>query len=699
MALGILGTYRYASGFELPASYGTTGGLAALLITSFTIGIFLCCWYLAQRRAPLNPSWYVLGLVLGGAALHLLLIGVVKPQWGTDHLRYWEYAQKLVEQGQYGGFDRPYYARSQFIPYPIIKLFGPDATFALKLANVALLGAIQIGLYDILRRLRGHQVAQAGSLLFLAAPLPAYSAMIPSHDLWGLFFLTMSIWAFACALGAATKEKPARLLWVSIAIASGLLAYIAEVQRTVGMVLCASILAASVLTWLVVAVRQSKTGRRMAIRTLTVALICVGSYLAASALDERIKLRSDDRPVLMNMKFSANAGGMGNGKSDWFARFKRRFSNGYSTPDRTADLVKASGLSSWALEPADRGAALAAHAERLFSLTYPRDWNWLLRNPNGISGLTREALVFYCDAYGLLFGLLLLLGTLKLAIDRRSPPVILASGAILIVALALPLLLVFENKPYNIFPIWLVGSFIISCFLARRLAQSSDGNAVQLKLPNPAIGGAMLLVVAGVAIHYAIKTTYTVSDGRILAEWSFRAHQRISATDLSWQQKLLDARPEAFDVDALKTTRLDDMYMRTAPEDGDRIRRYAGHVVTRMEFPERYSRGDTLELFTTVCTSDSGRKQLEFFAYSPNAIPDENPRLLMDVAVNGRDSNDFSVPFTGKDFQRFVLQKGLSDNACHEISFRLRATADARDDLAPFVEIWMPRLIYASPDA
>jgi hypothetical protein len=149
---------------------------------------------------------------VGGLLVAILLVALaIAGSLGAIYLakRSRQYAQELIKRGEYGGLNAPYYSRSLFFPYPVIKLFGPEATFVLKLVNVGLLASMQLLVYDILRRIRSHQAAQSGSLILLLAPLPAFVTLIPSHDLWGAFFLILASWLTVCGIDVA-RTAPAR---------------------------------------------------------------------------------------------------------------------------------------------------------------------------------------------------------------------------------------------------------------------------------------------------------------------------------------------------------------------------------------------------------------------------------------------------------------------------------------------------------
>jgi hypothetical protein len=265
-----------------------------------------------------------------------------------------------------------------------------------------------------------------------------------------------------------------------------------------------------------------------------------------------------------------------------------------------------------------------------------------------------------------------------------------------LVGLALPLLLIFENKPYNIFPIWMIGSMAIGYVLPSFTSSYVKQAASRITPSNPALGGIALLVIATGLIIVTIRTTYTVADGRLLSNWSFDAKQATPARDAAWQEDLLEARPEAFDPGAYKPSKaLTKFHINRSHGDGERIQRYAGDAVTRLQFPAPASSEDSLSLSTFAFTSGSRRRRVEFFVYSPKTKRYRRGEFTMDILIDGENAQSIGIPLAGKNFQRFVVGPALLDNSCHTIAFRLRAAdlSTSSGDRGPFVEIWMPRLI------
>jgi hypothetical protein len=673
---------------------GVRSLIQAVLLAGMVTGTVVCAIRTSRREIHFPPAKFLYIVVGGGFVLHVLLAMFVEPRWGTDYLRYWQHAQELVRRGVYGGFNGPYYSRALLVPYVVVRLFGPEATFALKLTNIFLLTACQLFVYDILRRVASHRAAQPAAILFVVAPLPAYATLIPSHDLWGMFFIATALWTLTIALfPTSTQLKPAR--WIPLALLAGVIAYLAELQRSTGKIFCLAMLLAALLTWLVTLRRGDvKPTRQRAVVAILVTILCLGTQIVANRFGGRLGMNPTPRVSLFMMKIAANGSGMGNGKSDWFARFRDRFRDKQSTPSVATDFAKSMALSSWSLQPLDRAAHLAKQSGRLFELSYPADWDWLMRQPKGMSSHGKALFVLYANFYGIALGAFFIYSLILAAASRRPPPLPVLGLLLTIAMLAFALLILFENKPYNIFPVWLAAFMTIGCVLAPSEPRECDS---QETLPPDrrwltiAEGGVAVAITAFVAIAI-IRSSYGVAEGRLLDDWTFNNHQRLPTKDPDWVNKLLDARPEAFDAGAYDSSALAATYIRHSAGDGDRIRDYAGDIVTRLAFPAPVSRGDNLELATKVCTID--RRGLEFFLFSP--AKEANPKgreFQLEVSVDGNALKSIPIPLAGKNFQRFVFKRAFQDGSCHALVFQLRADKAVGISNPPFVELWAPRTI------
>ena len=673
---------------------------AALLAGVAATSLFLAV-SIGKRGTSFPPRQFLCVAIGGGVILHVILALCVEPQWSTDYLRYWQHAQDLVKQGRYGGSGGIYDSRALLVPYIVVRIFGPDATFALKLVNIALLGACQLFAYDILRRVSSHKTAQIAVALLVAAPLPAYATLIPSHDLWGMFFLSGALWVFSLGLFPTTDSPPKPSRWASLALLAGIVAYLAELQRSTGLVFCAALLVASFLGLMMVLHPNSGAeNRHRAVITIMASILCFAGMTAAKKVGRELGLSSPPGTSLFMMKVAANSGGMGSGTSDWYIRFKDRFGIKQSSESEAVDFAKSVGLSSWALQPLERTAHLADQARRLFELNYPMDWDVLMRRPKGMSSHARQAFILYADFYGIAFGVLLVYALMRLASSNQPPPFPILVALLSVLVLAFTLLTLFENKPFNIFPVWFAASLTIAHVFTPNPSPSPNGaeNAPPTPQPlrlRPLFEGGVLVAAFAIAGFMVLRANYGMPEGRLLNAWALHNHQAKPVRG-NWEKALLDARPEAFDPASYDPKTIKKTFVRNSVHDAERIQKYAGDTFVRLQFPGVVSRGDHLSMTTRVCNNGGERKSVEYFLFSPKRRGLSGGSFALSVTIDGKKIRRDHLPFKGRNFRRFVLGDVLSDGACHMLGFRLEApklTGTVPAHRTPFVEVWMPRLI------
>jgi len=664
--------------------------LWALVQAAIVILIGLGTLALARRERPVNPRVFLMACIGVGLVVHLLLAALVKPVWSTDYLRYWQHAQELARHGDCGGLANLYCSRSLFIPYPVVLIFGIDATYALKLANIMLLAVIQAFAYDILRRVKTHQAAQAGSLLLLAAPMPAYATLIPSHDLWGLFFIALFIWLITLATSKRVRNRSSMISDLLFAALIGIVAYLAEIQRNIGPILCLALVIASVVYALAYFRSKRDTMFPRGKTLLLLCLISIGTYFLSDSIGGNFGLGLDNRTTSLMMRFAADSSGLGNGNSDWSARFRYRFGEKAASSEEATDFARSIALSSIVLQPIDHTAQIAKKGIWLFSLNYPKRWNRLLRNPEGISTQTRSLLILYTCLFAFLFGSWLAYALVSLAASNKIIPIPILTLLVTILGIAAAMLLLFSNKPLNLFPVWLAGTLTIGFWLRGHNDPVSTDIAPRLAA---ATYGILFMLVVALLGWGILRVLYAQPEGRLLAGWQYHAKMKQPPLSDEWKDTMLKARPEAFDLWAYKRGALKG-YLREAPQDGRRIRKYAGDTVTRMEFPGNVVAGDLLRLETEVCRKAGQRNNLEFFLFAPKRQWVKESSSSLDITVGAISVEKIKIPFQGKNFRRITVADAFPEG-CHRLAFNLHVdkTPGNQPSQSPMVEIWLARLI------
>lgn len=674
--------------------------LAYLILAIFTAtGTLSAAWWLARRDEPVPPRLFLCGLIVATIAVRSILITTVDPAWSTDYLRYWERAVQMAASDELLISD-VYRQRALLVAYPVELLFGPEATTALKWANAFLLLIVQLALYDMMRLSVNHQAAQASSLVLLASPLPAYAALIPSHDVWGMLFLAGALWAVARA--RRLPHSVPGLAWVAIwGSVCALSAYLFELQRSIGTLFCLALVAASLLDFF--ANRGRHSGQRFspALLGLLVSAIALVSQPMLASVGARLDVHpaTQERYAIPDaMKRAAHGSAMGTARSAWFARFNDRF-RAQTERDRTEvqEFSRSVYLSTWALQPLGKLDAMREHGQRLFSLSYPTDWDTILRRPEGMSPQVRSGLVAHIGIFGVSLLIAVLICGLLMCLRRPGPAFPALAGTTFATGLALALLLVFENKPYNIAAVWLIYPIIFGGTFASIGPRSElQPRGALASSASHAVKGFGALAVTAIALLLLLRASYGIDDGRVIDGWEISLDQA-GETNFSLAHDTDPLLPRAFDPDHyIHDTR--DFVLRDALEDGPRIQRRADRLYLALRFPDGpLVRGDRLTASRELCT-EGRRGGFEFFMFAPYLRRDVNQAFTVEVAVDGNVLDSLPIPHANRsDSMRLVSVRGLPRmQGCPTLSVSLVSHVD-RTALswarASHVELWFPRLV------
>ncbi|WP_143703893.1 MULTISPECIES: hypothetical protein [Luteimonas] len=707
----VLGTRRTVleltaqAGAQFSTLIGALQGLAAILVAALCLAF---AWWLGTRRTPVKPAAFLGLLVLATLVARALLIGMVEPAWSTDYLRYWQRAVEMAAQDQLR-VPGIYHQRALLVPYPIVELFGPDATTALKWGNVLMLLVTQLIAYDVMRLVRNHQAAQSTSILMLALPMVAYSALIPSHDLWGLVLFSIAAWS-------ATRVLHLRLgalrlpLFGALTLLCAVSAYCLELQRSIGTLYALVLLIAAIAFFFLCKYSgetyhsASPHGAR---DLVIVAGVCLLLQFALAEAGTRSGLHATAQPAQssqLSMKLAAHAGSMGTAQSAWYARFRDRFPTYESaSAEDASDFSRSVALSTWVIQPEGKLESMFSHAGRLFDLGYPNDWDTVLRRPEGMSTATRGALLFHISVFGTMFGFALIYALLRLAGARTAPPFPILLGMLFVCALSLMLLAAFENKPSNLFPAWLVYCWIIAWAFSAPTMPGADSpvSATGWRILRSLAAGALVLCVAGLLVWALPKLAYDEDRGLVIDGWDMQIAQK-STPPNAWEQTLLSAQTQAF----LPQHYVDDrrsFVLRGADQDGARIHERADRLYTALQLAAPISKGDRISIERALCDVET-RNGIEFFLFAPYQRVGVREAFTVTLSVDGQALRRVPIPYRNR---RDTMQRIRVDNAiasgmsgdCHTMSITLESnvTRTAMSwQRASYIEIWFPRRVHAS---
>lgn len=666
-----------------------------ILLGAFALLPLLCAWWAARRERPIPPPVFIALLIIASLALRAILIATVEPMWGTDYLRYWERAMAMAASEEFS-VSSLYHQRALLVPYPVELLFGPEAVTALKWANALLLLAVQLFTYDMLRLTLGHRVAQAASILLLASPLPAYAALIPSHDVWALPFLVGLVWAATRAAYLPLAPLRRVLGVLGLGGMAAVMAYCLELQRSTGMLAAASLLASG----LIYVLRTRTHGlcgseNRTPVALISVAALTLALQPAISEIGGRIGIEpatSNTIAVSKAMKFAAHGSAMGTGRSAWYARFNDRFrAKSLNGLEEANDFARSVVLSTWAVQPSGKLDAMQAHAQRLFSLSYPPDWDTLLRRPEGMDPEVRNLLVAHLSLFGALLLTLTLASWVRFIGRPDRLPFPALSSAVFVLGLALVLLVVFENKPFNISAVWWLYPVVIASAMGRfpKSQETADTGLQRAWL----VACALMVPVVAVLAWSMFEAGYRPSHGRILSGWEVRAENSTDARNADIQAPAKAFEPSFFVQDRRS------FVLRDAPEDGARIQKRANRLYLPLRFPTApVHEGDRVTAGRTLCLSGS-RRNLEFFMFAPYQRRDVHRAFSLEVVIDGSVVASLPIPHEDRsDSMKLVsVPMPVEGEACVDLAFSLHSHVNRAADSwarASYVEVWFPRLAF-----
>lgn len=667
-------------------------GPAGLLATLSSIAVFAAALWLARRREPLPPWSFVLIALLGGTLLRVLYFALVEPVWVSDFARYWRIANEMADADHY--VVRTIYEQ-RALPYlvPLAEIFG-KVPAALKLANIAVLGLVQVAGYDVLRRCHGHHAAQCFTLLWIGAPEPLFSLTIPTHDLVAMGMLAGIVWLLTLAVhptNTAANKRGRGRAWLLATPLVAFLLVLLEVQRGIGLIALASLVAVAVAGVLVSrrfphVLRESAS---QTMRLLIITLLCVPLYGAGiwGATKSGLTMPEQAARVSVLRYTTAHVSSLSDGSYAWFLPFHTAFTSNYAEdPERLEDLRNSLALSDFIEDPVARLDNASHRLRNLYRLGGSRYFymaGFADQAPMAVRTLQR-----YNDTYALGFALLVLLSVGVLM--SRPGLSLLGAGFLLVLgsAVTIVLTLVAENQPRYLYLIWFVGAMAVAAGLAR--AASGSDTPIAARRMALRMGGALLqtvlIIVGGTAMIWLVAhASYVEASGRMLSHWELTADPALSSSELSaWRESLRD--PPS---DVLLTA-------------GTRYRpkpRSFGPLALTLALPSNPEEGDQVRASRRVCTSENGRDDLSFFVYTPYKKLSRSGAFELQVAVNGRVSWRLALPHA-KQPAPFEIRNVLPRGRCSELTFILlsNVTQDrASWRRASRVEIYFPRLVDAHP--
>ena len=629
---------------------------------------------IARRRRPLPivPFWFA--SMFTGALLRLGYVLWAQPDWVSDFLEYWlvglELARTPVEQ-----VSTIYEQRAMFLTLPVIQLFGESRT-SLYLSNIAWLALIQAGGYDLVRRAAGHPAAQAFCVLWVFASEPMLAAGIPSHDLLALALLVMVVW-----LAAVSIESSHCSVWqwrVVAGLGAGLAAACLQALRGIGTIYVA-LLAVFIVTCALV--HHLRSGRRVAmpgplvraqqhVVVVTIAAFSIGMLLS---LTGRI-LDPSSAKIATIRHTAAHATSF----SDGTYRFGRDFSRAFlEDPQLDADALtdfRRTIVLDDLRNPLQKLRVMYERMPRQYALGSQLPF-YLTGTPPLLRALAQRHAHYYLIGFAAL---------LLYALGRRiREPAGDLCGSFLVLfvtALSAALLLIGENQPRYIFPIWFVGAYLIATCIAdanTRLPIASfefagshhPATSIRRLAGKWLLSALAVVVVALVAAKTLAHIASTPSNGRVLTQWQFHA------------------LPGGSD-------RLKELQTSTSPR---RMFRIAGRTLGQRSLKLMLTQTPKFEhevsASTEVCNVATGASLEFFYDYPAKRLRIANP-FDFAVVISERERWRAKLPNPAAPVPVSIPLE-LDADGCVSIRFVLQANVgyDAASWMnASYVEVFFPRL-------
>lgn len=483
--------------------------------------------WLRSRREALPSGPFLLAASVLAVLIYAGYARAFDLQWINDFADMWRLAVQEVAQGQFNAECAiPEVAachlkaqRTLPILWPAVYLWGHRASLV-PLLNGGLLLLMMLMGWDQARSAFGPRAAQVFAVLWVGCAETVFALRIPTHDLWGLFFIALLSWLLVRWFRQAQGVGRSLVYGVALAIPVLLL----EVQRELGLVALAA-LACTVLLL---------RGHRPLQRSLACALLaCTLAYAGGMAGLKHAGMLADDGETAYLSRLRTFALIPAYSGATWL--YGQVLGDSMLRPlpaPAQRELARAAVLSDFAEQPLMRIAGVAFKASQLAPLgnqTYFYQPGLQQDRPGLFGGF---------EAYNRLY--CVLLAALVLAVLprvlRRPLELAVAFPLAFMGVLIGGLLTVGETQTRYLFPLWFFAPLVV----ASGFGQAPRGEAAVAVAPQPMaralLVGALAWVCVLAVLWRLADGWYTSERGRILTSWSFRAEGLSAAPPESPQQ-------------------------------------------------------------------------------------------------------------------------------------------------------------------
>lgn len=626
---------------------------AVLLISLLCVALIA----LIRRQQSFPPRIFVPAITAALLLLYAIYALSFEAPWVSDFGRMWTEAGRLVDDGRFAA-DRIVHQRTLPVLWPAIYLFGHHPII-IPLINVAFLIAILLMGYDVLRRVRNHHSAQIFAVLWLGSAEPMAALKIPTHDLWGLFFIVIAVWWLVIALRTPRQGIVRTLVQGAIL---GIPIVLIEVQRELGLVALAAL-----ATTVLLVPRNSpdpempREGRRAQVLYVLAGATLV-FFIGISGLKMVGVITSDESYTYLSNVRTAT---LSPGFSDGSFRYAKRLGEALIQPqelDAQQESARSLFLSDFAEQPRLRAASIAFKMNRLSRLgnQHPFYQNGLTQESPGLA----RTLSDYNRLYALLIACLFL-AVLPFAVAARHNILTMYSLAFLGVLIG-GLVTVGEIQTRYVFPIWFFAPVVIASQLGcprENAWLQHDGNVLKVVFSGLVVG-----LLAFGASRWLLSQVYTPADGRVIATFVIDSTEGV--------EPIRDRSPQQIDSlvrngRSLGIGRLGFSLGATSPTDGP----------------------SEITASSRICTGKD-RTSLRFGYVMPYVNPEAQGIFELSVSFNGRPIWSRPLPDTGE-LQDIKIADIAAPAECGDLRYTLAIKNALRRESwvnASLIEIYFPRL-------
>ena len=441
--------------------------------------------WLRSRREALPSGPFLLAASVLAVLIYAGYARAFDLQWINDFADMWRLAVQEVAQGQFNAECAiPEVAachlkaqRTLPILWPAVYLWGHRASLV-PLLNGGLLLLMMLMGWDQARSAFGPRAAQVFAVLWVGCAETVFALRIPTHDLWGLFFIALLSWLLVRWFRQAQGVGRSLVYGVALAVPVLLL----EVQRELGLVALAA------LTCTVLLLR----GHRPLQRSLACALLaCTLAYAGGMAGLKHADMLADDGETAYLSRLRTFALIPAYSGATWL--YGQVLGDSMLRPlpaPAQRELARAAVLSDFAEQPLMRIAGVAFKASQLAPLgnqTYFYQPGLQQDRPGLFGGF--EA---YNRLYCVLLAALVLAALLRVL--RRPLELAVAFPLAFMGVLIGGLLTVGETQTRYLFPLWFFAPLVV----ASGFGQAPRGEAAVAVAPQPM---ARALLVGALSFH------------------------------------------------------------------------------------------------------------------------------------------------------------------------------------------------------